>query len=148
MKRVLLYHTFIVEMERVLACQKVPSTCQRLPRMVTYYPGTMYRRTIDVGACEGLCRDKMACKATRITTVALSTPNGKSLLLNLFWNGAWCIRNFSASLICMKKAHPKWIEPILKLCWSIFCFFQQYKSVFDQNGVKLDENCCFTSQSS
>jgi len=77
MKRVLLYHTFIAEMERVLTCQKVPSTCQRLPRMVTYYPGTMYRRTIDVGACEGLCRDKMACKATRVTTFAPSTPNGK-----------------------------------------------------------------------
>lgn len=84
MKRVLLYNTFMVEMERVLTCQKVPSTCQRLPRMVTYYPGTMYRRTIDVGACGGLCQDEMTCKPTKITTVAISTPNGKSRLLDLF----------------------------------------------------------------
>ena len=84
MERFLLYHTFIAELESVLTCQKVPSTCQRLPRMTTYYPGTMYHRTIDVGACGGLCGDEMACKATRITTVAKSTPNGKSHLLNLF----------------------------------------------------------------
>ena len=84
MNRFLRYPTLIAEMESVLTCQKVPSTCQRLPRMATYYPGTMYRRTIDVGACGGLCREKMACKATRTTTVAISTPNGKSHLLNLF----------------------------------------------------------------
>jgi len=77
MKRVLFYTTFIAELEGVLTCQKAPSTCQRLPRMDTYYAGTMYRRTIDVGVCSGLCQEEMACKPSRITAVAISTPNGK-----------------------------------------------------------------------
>ncbi|XP_078371254.1 uncharacterized protein LOC144654886 [Oculina patagonica] len=64
-------------MEKVLTCQKVPSTCQRLPRMVTYYPRTAYSRTVDVGACGGLCREKTECLATKNRTAAISTPNGK-----------------------------------------------------------------------
>lgn len=91
MKRVLVYTTFIAELEGVLTCQKAPSTCQRLPRMDTYYAGTMYRRAIDVGVCSGLCQEKMACKPSRITAVAISTPNGKSRLLNFCQNEAWFI---------------------------------------------------------
>ena len=75
-ERVLLYNTFILEMEKVLTCQKVPSTCQRLPRMVTYYPGTAFARTIDVGACGGECGDEVVCLPTKNRTTAISTPNG------------------------------------------------------------------------
>lgn len=118
MKRVLVYTTFIAEVEGVLTCQKASSTCQRLPRMDTYYAGTMYRRTIDVGVCSGLCQEEMACKPSSITAVAISTPNGKGRLLNLSQNEPWFICSlckFNLREIMPSHFQPEWFQAGKKL---------------------------------
>lgn len=46
----------VVEIETIQKCQSASSSCQQLPRMVTFYKGTEFETTVDVGMCSGVHR--------------------------------------------------------------------------------------------
>ena len=75
-QRLLVISSIIAEIETIQKCQSASSSCQRLPRMVTYYKGTVYETTVDVGMCGGVCIENNACVATVKKTKAISSPNG------------------------------------------------------------------------
>lgn len=66
----------VVEIETIQKCQSASSSCQQLPRMVTFYKGTEFETTVDVGMCSGVCIGNTACLATRKKTKNISSPNG------------------------------------------------------------------------
>ena len=75
-QRLLVISSLIAEVETIQKCQSASSSCQRLPRMVTFYKGTVYETTVDVGMCSGVCIENNACLATKKKTKAISSPNG------------------------------------------------------------------------
>ena len=75
-QRLLVISSLIAEIETIQKCQSASSSCQRLPRMVTFYKGTVYETTVDVGMCSGVCIENNACLATKKKTKAISSPNG------------------------------------------------------------------------
>lgn len=68
---------FVLTKKTIQSCQKKSVTCQRLPRWMTFYPETEFRRSIDVGVCSGQCGDSMMCKAVWTRSKAIATPNGE-----------------------------------------------------------------------
>lgn len=67
--------------------------CQRKPHKIYFFPGSKYRRGVDVGKCSGVCSEEesaegsgeaerertplpLECMATRTTTEAIEGPNG------------------------------------------------------------------------
>lgn len=69
---------FVVKVDTIEACQRVSTTCRRVPHYVLFYPGTTYSRRIDVGICGGKCRENnQSCKPVWTKTEGISTPNGK-----------------------------------------------------------------------
>ena len=76
-RRLLYCDRFVFVEDTIQTCQKVESYCMRLKHEVTFYPGTMYSRTIDVGVCGGSCQENTTCKAIFNKTVAISTPKGE-----------------------------------------------------------------------
>lgn len=77
-RRLFMMSSLVVEMETIQKCQSASSSCQQLPRMVTFYKGTEYETTVDVGMCSGVCIENNACLATMKKTKSISSPNGMS----------------------------------------------------------------------
>ena len=68
----------VVETETIQKCQAASSSCQQLPRMVTFYKGTDFEATVDVGMCSGVCSENKSCIATVKKAKSISSPNGMS----------------------------------------------------------------------
>ena len=75
-QRLFMMSSVVVEMETIQKCQAANSSCQRLTRMVTFYKGTEYESTVDVGMCSGVCMQNNSCRATIKTTKSISSPKG------------------------------------------------------------------------
>lgn len=75
-ERILVYNQHVIVKDTIRACQKVPNSCARLPHTVTYYPGTKYSKSVDVGVCGGACQEGFACKSVMNATEAIRSPNG------------------------------------------------------------------------
>jgi len=79
-RRLFMMSSVVVEMETIQKCQSASSSCQQLPHMVTFYKGTEYETTVDVGMCSGVCIENNACLATMKKTKSISSPNGVKCL--------------------------------------------------------------------
>jgi len=75
-QRLFMMSSVVVEIETIQRCQSANFSCQRLARKVTFYKGTKYETTVDVGMCSGVCMQNNSCRATRNTTKSISSPNG------------------------------------------------------------------------
>ena len=78
MQRLSMMAGVVVEKEMIQKCQSASSSCQQLSRMVTFYKGTKYEVTVDVGMCSGLCSKNNSCLATMKKTKSIPSPNGMS----------------------------------------------------------------------
>lgn len=39
------------------ACRKISKSCERLPKLKKFFAGTKFEAVVDVGQCEGGCRN-------------------------------------------------------------------------------------------
>jgi hypothetical protein len=52
------------------------SDCERLPLEQTYFPGTIFETTVDVGQCAGTCPPKTFCQPAERSRVQIKAPHG------------------------------------------------------------------------
>ena len=54
--------------------------CHRVSRIKTYYPGTKYETTLDVGQCLGDCNTNTICRAEDFVNMKIEAPEGSQLV--------------------------------------------------------------------
>ncbi|XP_067042330.1 uncharacterized protein [Acropora muricata] len=70
---------FGYHLEKILtiqSCQRESNTCRRHSRFISYYPGTEYKKAVDVGVCGGLSENGKTCKPIAKGWKAIATPVG------------------------------------------------------------------------
>ena len=74
-----LYNGDRKEVDSIQSCQcQAPVTqCQHVNRETTFYLGTEYETTVDLGMCVGPCAAKEGCLSLRTTNHLIKTPNGR-----------------------------------------------------------------------
>jgi hypothetical protein len=69
----------VSEFTHVTDCDCVNATkCHKEEHLQTFYPGTMYEQTFDVGQCLGKCDSGLVCKPNKDDTkiIKIKTPHG------------------------------------------------------------------------
>ncbi|XP_043227539.1 uncharacterized protein LOC122384312 [Amphibalanus amphitrite] len=69
------------EVTRHCGCRRPPATCTRLPRHVTFHPGSPHQQILDIGRCAGPCAQKDdSCLPLKNRTVSIDGPNGAEVV--------------------------------------------------------------------
>ncbi|CAG0878627.1 unnamed protein product [Darwinula stevensoni] len=60
-------------------CLKKKHRCRRIPKLMTYFSGSPFEETLDIGTCIGQCSHQgWTCHATKTRSVFVRGPNGSN----------------------------------------------------------------------